>query len=128
MSNQPTILVVDDNPTNQELAQQLLKVLGYSSLTASDGSQALALYRKESLAAILMDLNMPLMDGLTATRNIRNIEREEGKKRVPVVTWTASSGYTTEQDCLDAGMDDILSKPVDLEKMRTVLQRLAPLG
>jgi CheY-like chemotaxis protein len=45
-----------------------------------------------------------------------------------VVTWTASSGYTTEQDCLDAGMDDILSKPVDLEKMRTVLQRLAPLG
>jgi hemerythrin-like metal-binding protein/PAS domain S-box-containing protein len=104
------ILLVDDEPFNREIADELLRDVGLAVDTAEDGVRALELAQDNSYAAILMDMQMPHMDGLEATRRLR--ARADGV-RVPVIAMTANAYAEDRARCLEAGMDDFLAKPVD---------------
>lgn len=106
------ILVAEDYPANQKIIQQFLAGAGHMALLAEDGGQAVAKFRSHRVDLILMDIQMPGMDGYEATRLIREEEAgREGQPRVPIIAVTAHaiSGY--REKCLEAGMDDYLSKP-----------------
>ena len=104
------VLVVEDDPSNSMLAGKMLVSLGYRAEFASNGNEALAAFSPGKFAAILMDMRMPVMDGLEATRRIRKIEAGAGG-RVPVIALTANVMPGDCERCLAAGMDDFLSKP-----------------
>lgn len=127
MRSPTVVLVADDNPVNLTLAVEFLRILGYQSVTANDGVEALAVLQTLEPAAVLMDLNMPRLDGLDATRQLREMEARTGRRRVPVISWTASAPYATEAECKAAGMDTFLPKPLDLPSLRSVLAEVAPL-
>ncbi|MBB3044055.1 response regulator [Nocardioides soli] len=114
------VLVVEDNPVNQLVAVGLLRALGYASTTADDGEAAVAAMRAGDYDAVLMDVQMPRMDGYAATRAIR-----AGGSTVPVIAMTAAAVEGERERCLDAGMDDFLTKPVDATALGTVLARWA---
>jgi PAS domain S-box-containing protein len=103
------VLLAEDNPVNQEVALELLKETGLSVDVAGNGAQALALARQGAYALILMDVAMPEMDGLAATRAIRALPE---RRRVPILAMTASVLADDRQACLDAGMNDHVAKPV----------------
>ncbi|GAB2882596.1 response regulator [Nocardioides pacificus] len=105
------VLIVEDNPVNQLVAVGILDALGYASDTVSDGLEALDAVAAVTYDAVLMDVQMPRMDGYTATRRIR--ERELPGARIPVLAMTAAAIEGERERCLDAGMDDFLTKPVD---------------
>ncbi len=115
------VLVVEDNPVNQMVATGLLESLGYLAHTADDGLAALEVLRTECYDAILMDVQMPRMDGYSTTRALRS--REPDGVRVPVVAMTAAALEGERERCLDAGMDDFLTKPVDAAAVDAVLTR-----
>jgi two-component system sensor histidine kinase/response regulator len=121
-----TILVVDDNPVNQKVLVHTLGQLGYGSDVAANGREALDALRRRSYALVLMDGQMPVMDGLEATRRIRAAQ-ETGQPgfppELPVIGMTASDLPQDRAECLAAGMDDFLTKPVHPELLRTTLAR-----
>jgi PAS domain S-box-containing protein len=114
------ILVVEDNPVNQLVATGLLTALGYATEVADDGSAAIEAAHDRGYDAILMDVQMPHMDGYTATRLIR--AREAGRRR-PIIAMTAAVTEGERERCLDAGMDDFLTKPVDAARLAETLER-----
>ncbi len=116
-----SVLVVEDNQTTQFLILQLLKRLGYVSALATNGREAVEKYRSASYALILMDCQMPILDGYEATREIRSIEREG--VHVPIVALTANAMSGDRERCLDCGMDDYLPKPIDPKALRQILAR-----
>jgi CheY-like chemotaxis protein len=119
-----TVLVVEDNPVNQLVATGLLESAGYAVDIASDGVEAVDSLRGEhGYAAVLMDCRMPRLDGFDATRAIR--AQEPTGERVPIIAMTASALEGEEQRCLDAGMDDFLTKPVDPTRLFRVLHKWA---
>src|SRR5687767_3509863 len=87
--DRPVVLVADDSPANRMLAFELLSCMGIKPLLAADGAEAVALAGEVPLSLILMDLQMPVLDGYAATWEIRHLEREHARKRVPVVAYTA---------------------------------------
>lgn len=105
------ILVVEDNPVNQVVAVGLLEALGYAAETADDGLAALTLFNPQRHDLVLMDVQMPRMDGLAATRELR--KRLGDQPRVPIIAMTAAVVPGERDRCLEAGMDDFLTKPVD---------------
>ncbi|MCP4887849.1 MAG: response regulator [Planctomycetaceae bacterium] len=105
------ILLVEDGKANQTMAVGLLTKWGHRVDVAEDGSQAVEAYRKKSFDVILMDVQLPMMDGLEATRQIRELEAES-RQRVPIIAMTAHAMEGDRQRCLAAGMDDYVSKPV----------------
>jgi PAS domain S-box-containing protein len=113
------VLVVEDNPVNQLVAVGLLEALGYSTRTVDDGVEALAALQEEAYDAVLMDVQMPRMDGYAATRAIRS--GENGGARIPVIAMTAAAVEGERERCLAAGMDDFLTKPVDPSALAAVL-------
>ncbi len=113
------ILVVEDNPVNQMVAVGLLGALGYEAETASDGLEALDLFEPGLFDAVLMDVQMPRMDGYAAARAIRQLETAD--RRVPILAMTAAAVEGERERCLAAGMDDFLTKPVDPTALSTVL-------
>ena len=115
------LLVVEDNDINQLVAVGLLEMLGYTVDVAASGDQAVAMAAARPYDAILMDLQMPSMDGYTAARLIRSQESPDA--RVPIIAMTASAVEGERERCAEAGMDDFLSKPVDSNRMGTVLNR-----
>jgi len=115
------VLVVEDNPVNQQVAAGLLGALGYTSRIAEDGAAALTALAEESFDAVLMDVQMPRMDGYAATRAIR--AGESGRDRLPVIAMTAAAIEGERDRCLEAGMDDFLTKPVDAAALATVLDQ-----
>jgi two-component system sensor histidine kinase/response regulator len=121
-----TILVVDDNPVNQKVLIHTLAQLGYGADVAANGREALEALRRRSYALVLMDGQMPVMDGLEATRRIRAAQ-ETGQPGfppvLPVIGMTASDLPRDRADCLAAGMDDFLTKPVHAELLRATLAR-----
>ncbi len=118
------ILVVEDNQVNQLVATGLLAALGYTTDTADDGIAAIEAARDGGFDAILMDVQMPHMDGYTATRHIR---AHETGKRQPIIAMTAAAVAGERERCLEAGMDDFLTKPVDAGRLAETLRRwLAP--
>ncbi|MEI5676603.1 MULTISPECIES: response regulator [unclassified Nocardioides] len=116
------VLVVEDNPVNQMVAMGLLESLGYVGQTADDGLAALEILRGSSYDAILMDVQMPRLDGYATTRRLRETEGGQGT-RVPVIAMTAAAVEGERERCLEAGMDDFLTKPVDPAALGAVLAR-----
>ncbi|WP_121256001.1 hybrid sensor histidine kinase/response regulator [Nocardioides ferulae] len=119
------VLVVEDNEVNQLVASGLLQTLGYAAVVARDGLVALDLLGPgHGFAAVLMDCRMPRLDGFEATRRLR--AREADDERVPVIAMTASALEGDRERCLDAGMDDFLTKPVAAVELERVLRRWIP--
>jgi CheY-like chemotaxis protein len=120
-------LVAEDNSINQMLANSILRQLGIASDCVEDGAQAVAAAKTGKYNLILMDIRMPVMDGLAATRQIR-ADTEEGGERLPVIALTANSGDEDLAACRAAGMDDVLIKPITLSDMDRVLRKLIGVG
>ncbi|UYB51990.1 ATP-binding protein [Xanthomonas sp. AM6] len=120
------LLLVEDNPVNLLVAQKLLDVLGYRSDNVADGTAALAQLATQAYDLVLMDCQMPVLDGYAATRQWRQSEAAAGRPRLPIVAMTANAMAGDRQRCLEAGMDDYLSKPVDRERLLQCLQRWLP--
>ena len=107
------VLLVEDNPINQKVAQSLIKMLGLECVCADNGEIALERMREGEFDMVLMDCQMPVKDGYRATAEWRQLEQAEGLSPLPIVAMTANAMAGDRQKCLDAGMDDYLSKPVD---------------
>jgi two-component system, sensor histidine kinase and response regulator len=105
------ILLVEDNPVNQKVAQRLLEKAGHNVTVANNGREALDHIGREAFGLVLMDVQMPEMDGLTATVAIRENERASGG-HVPIVALTANAMVGDRERCLEAGMDGYVTKPV----------------
>jgi signal transduction histidine kinase/ActR/RegA family two-component response regulator len=114
------VLLVDDNPVNLRLAARLLEREGHHPATAADGQQALAALAAEPYDVVLMDVQMPVMDGLEATQELRRREAGSGR-RVPVIALTAHAFPEDRTRCLAAGMDGYLAKPVAREQLLAAL-------
>ncbi len=119
------ILLAEDSATNQEVAIRLLERLGHTVYLAENGTQVLDILRTEPLDCVLMDCQMPHMDGYEATRAIRQGFHGIQCREIPIVAMTAHAMQGDRQKCLQAGMDDYLSKPVTLERLAQVLHRVA---
>lgn len=119
------VLVVDDNPSNRKLVCEFLKSIGTSAQTAEDGYQAEQMVAKEHFDLILMDVQMPGMDGLETTKLIRS---KESGKRTPIVALTAHAVNEQKTRLLLSGMDDFLSKPVSEEDLEHVIERWVKTG
>ena len=119
------ILLAEDNAVNQEVTLGMLEVLGYSATAVENGRLALDRCAHRKFNLILMDCQMPEMDGFQATRLIR--EREQGSgTHTPIIALTAHALQGDREHCLEAGMDDYLSKPFTLDQLRTILHRWLP--
>ncbi|MFH1980942.1 MAG: response regulator [Pseudomonadota bacterium] len=114
------VLLVEDNLINQRVAEAVLQSVNLAVVIANDGVEALAMLEKEAFDAVLMDVQMPRMDGYEATRRIRNLL---GLKALPVIAMTAHATKGAMEKCLTAGMDDYVSKPIDRERLFTLLKR-----
>jgi PAS domain S-box-containing protein len=113
------LLLVEDEPINREVVLELITDLRLVVDTAENGAEALALARQHRYDLILMDMQMPIMDGLEATQQIRQLPQTA---RVPIVAMTANAFAEDQARCLEAGMDDFFSKPVEPERLVTVIQ------
>ena len=118
------VLVAEDNTVNQTLAARLLEKLGYRAVVVGNGLEAVAAAEQSPFDLVLMDVQMPDMDGLAATARIREGETRRGGARVPIVALTAHAMRGDRERCLAAGMDDYLSKPVKQTDLARVLDRL----
>jgi signal transduction histidine kinase/CheY-like chemotaxis protein/HPt (histidine-containing phosphotransfer) domain-containing protein len=118
------ILVVEDVTLNQQVAQGMLAKLGYASDVAANGHLALDAMSRTDYTAVLMDLQMPEMDGFAATAEIRR--REGDARHTPIIAVTANATAGDRERCLAAGMDDYVAKPVRVEGLATVLRRWVP--
>ncbi|MBW7903321.1 MAG: response regulator [Rhodocyclaceae bacterium] len=119
------ILVVEDNPINQEVARDLLREAGLAVDLAGDGAQAVAMATATAYDAILMDMQMPVMDGIEATRRIRALPE---RARTPILAMTANAFAEDRRRCLEAGMDDFITKPFDPEGLFATVLRWLPGG
>ena len=120
----PRVLLVEDNPVNLMVGQRLLGVLGISCDTASNGEAALMRMSASRYDIVLMDCQMPVMDGYTATQRWRDSEAGSGDgRRLPIIAMTANAMAGDRQKCLDAGMDDYLPKPVTRSELERCLHR-----
>lgn len=120
------VLLAEDNESNQIVARTHLERFGLQVLLVNNGKQALELLESEQFDLVLMDCQMPVMDGFSACAELRRKESEEGRPRVPVVALTANAMRDDRARCLSAGMDDYLAKPYRGEEMLDVLERWLP--
>ncbi len=121
---QGRVLLVEDNPVNQKVAVAFLRRLGLEVDCATNGEEGVAAWEQGDYDLVLMDVQMPLMDGYEATREIRRREKEG--RRTPIVALTANAMEGDEQRCHEAGMDDYLTKPLKLERLQKSLARWLP--
>ncbi len=115
------ILVVEDNPVNQLVAKRLLERQGFKPVIAEDGFKALNHYADKEFDLVLMDIQLPEMDGYEVTRRIREMQKKIGR-RIPIVAMTANAMKGDREKCLEAGMDDYVSKPVQPQKLFQVIE------
>jgi two-component system, sensor histidine kinase and response regulator len=116
------ILIVDDSPVMRELCLRQVEKLGYTAVTVCNGLEALAAWQSADFSLILMDVQMPEMDGLQATREIREREAALGR-HIPIVALT---GFSDRATCLAAGMDEFMAKPLSLKQLSETLQSYLP--
>jgi two-component system, sensor histidine kinase and response regulator len=119
-----TVLLVEDNATNRRVAELFLERAGCGVVLATNGREALEALRERPVDLVLMDVQMPVMDGLEATRRIR--AEIPGGARLPVVGLTANALKEQLDACRAAGMDDVIAKPIERERLEAVLERYAP--
>jgi CheY-like chemotaxis protein len=117
------VLLVEDNPVNRMVAETMLAQFGIEVHAAENGLEALELYDQWPYDMILMDLQMPVMDGLEATQLIRKQEQRSGK-HTPIIALTANAMEGDRERCLHSGMDGYLSKPVTLERLGQEMTRV----
>jgi PAS domain S-box-containing protein len=122
------VLVVEDNPTNRLVIEAILRKMGLDVLIAENGQEAVERVMAEAggIDAILMDVQMPVLDGYRATARIRAWERQHGHTPLPIIALTADAFAEDRARCLAAGMDDYLAKPVDFEKLAILLAKRLP--
>ncbi len=121
------VLVVEDNSVNQKVLSVLLSKMGVKVVLANDGQQGLdAVLRGESVDLILMDLQMPIMDGYVATQKIRQWEASNGRPRLPIIALTASAFLEDRMRCMAVGMDNFVFKPIQFETLVAVLNKWLP--
>lgn len=122
-SSQLKVLLAEDNLVNQRLAVRLLKKMGHQVVVAETGREALDALRTLNFDLILMDVQMPEMDGFEATREVR--KREQGRQEhIPVIAMTAHAMNGDRESCLNAGMDDYVAKPINREELRQAIERV----
>ncbi|MFU8764280.1 MAG: response regulator [Haliea sp.] len=121
MTEQRPILLVEDNQLNCEMLTRRLQRAGYTVVTAADGRQALALMASERPALVLMDMNLPVMDGWTACRTAREDERLQD---IPIIALTAHAMDNDRRSALAAGCDDYATKPIDFPELLNQIRRL----
>ena len=118
---QGRILIAEDNPVNQEMALALLETLGCQAELAVNGREAIAAVTRGHYDLILMDCQMPVLDGFAATEAIRRWEQEQSKPRLPIIALTANVVKGFREECLAAGMDDYLAKPFEQSQLIAIL-------
>ena len=117
------ILVAEDEPVNQQVIGKLLGMAGYSYDIAENGEKAVELFKMKEYKAALFDVQMPVMDGLAATQEIRNIEAREGRKRLPIIAVTARAMFGDKERILEAKLDDYIAKPYNLNDVVETLNK-----
>ena len=121
------VLVAEDNIVNQRLATCVLEREGHRVQVASSGAEAIAMLERDEFDLVLMDIQMPGLDGLQAAARIREMERNTGK-RLPIVAMTAQTGDADQQRCLKAGMDAYVSKPIRVSELMNLIESVCPGG
>ncbi|HET8941541.1 MAG TPA: ATP-binding protein [Rudaea sp.] len=120
------VLLVEDNAVNRQVAQRLISLIGVSFAVAENGKEALDLLPRDEFDVVLMDCQMPVMDGYTATRIRRQNEQSSGLARIPIIAMTANAMAGDREKCLNAGMDDYMSKPLNRALLEQTLRRWIP--
>ena len=118
-------LVVEDFEDSRFMMRRLLEMAGYAVLEASDGEQAVKMAVESRPVLILMDLSLPKLDGLSATRQIR---QKKGLKKVPIVAVSAHDSPESRIEALDAGCNEYVTKPIDFDHLHALLRRFVPSG
>src|SRR6266576_4055751 len=118
-------LVVEDFEDSRFMMRRLLEMAGYSVLEASDGEQAVKMAVEARPVLILMDLSLPKLDGLSATRQIR---QKKGLKKIPIVAVSAHDSPQSRTEALEAGCDEYVTKPIDFDHLTKLLQRFTTGG
>jgi signal transduction histidine kinase/CheY-like chemotaxis protein/methyl-accepting chemotaxis protein len=126
LKNNALILVAEDNPTNRDVISRQLKVLGYTCELANDGQAGLEAWRTGRYFILLTDCHMPEMDGYELTTAIREDEKAQSSERAPIIAITANALQGEAERCLAVGMDDYMSKPIDMRELRIKLLRWMP--
>lgn len=117
------VLIVDDHNGNVVVASAVLDMCGCSYKVAHNGKSAFDMIKEEDFDLILMDIRMPILDGISSTLCIREFEKKAGRNATPIIALTAHAFTTDREHCLAAGMDDYLCKPFDPEKFRETIDR-----
>ena len=117
------LLLVDDNLVNCEVAIDMLEVLGFDVDVAHNGEEALEMYDRSQHALILMDCEMPVMNGFATTKKIREKEKELNQAPKPIIALTAHAVKGAKETCIEHGMDDFISKPFTLSSLRSMLDK-----
>lgn len=115
------ILVAEDNPVNQKVVVKQLMSLGYQAEVVNNGQEAVDRLKEHEYDVVLMDCQMPIMDGYRATQEIRSFEGE--RKRTTIIAITANAMPEDRQRCMDSGMDDYMSKPASREDLRKKVEQ-----
>lgn len=117
------VLVAEDNPVNQKVSVRLLEKLGCQTIVANNGKEVLVVLENEAVDLVIMDIQMPEMDGLETTARIRAREKRIGR-HIPIVAMTAYAMKGDMERCLESGMDVYLAKPISLEQLRQVIEQV----
>ena len=125
MEERLEILLVEDNLLNQRIVTFSLKKYNHNVIIANNGVEAIDLFRERKFDVILMDIMMPVMDGIEATVKIREIETLENiERRTPIIALTANTMDNDRDKCISFGMDEFMAKPFDIEKLKTIFEDL----
>ena len=126
MEDKLNILLVEDNLLNQRIVTFSLKKFNHDVIIANNGLEALDRFRERKFHLILMDIMMPVMDGLEATIKIREEEHLTGaEKRTPIIALTANTMDNDRDKCISYGMDEFMSKPFDIERLKKIILELS---
>jgi len=121
------VLLVDDHPINRMVLLKQVNALGYAAETAENGAEAIEKWSSGRFAAIITDCNMPELNGYDLARHVRDVEKRHGHTRIPIIACTANALGSEVENCLGAGMDDYLAKPIDLEQLAIKLGHWVPI-
>ena len=124
VGTQGSVLIAEDNRINQRFVTRLVNKLGFTAIVVENGAAAVRAAEQRDFALVLMDLMMPEMDGLEATRILRQRESESGRRHLPIIALTAHATTEARQNCLDAGVDHFLTKPIDPDELGEAIGRI----
>lgn len=121
------ILIVDDNEPIRDLLKTICSLYKLDSECATNGQEAVNAFEKERFEIVFMDLDMPIMGGLEATRAIRQCERKRNGKRIPIIAISGTTMSNPQQTCLEAGMDGFIPKPIAMSEMLDAIKSVIEL-